>query len=110
LGPPTPTADLIDDPLTLATAPRKLIGELIPKLNKRMTATGTALGDPNISAGKVLQISGVGVQFGGRWRVTEATHTLDSGGYHTQFQLRKEIWFGAIPPAAQGAIPVRVSF
>ncbi|MBV9201150.1 MAG: hypothetical protein JO320_23275 [Alphaproteobacteria bacterium] len=109
-GPSTPSADLIDDPLTLATAPRKLVSELIPKLNKRLTATGTTLGDPGIIAGKVLRITGVGVQFGGLWRVTEATHTLDSGGYRTHFELRKEIWFGSIPLPAQGAIPVRVSF
>src|ERR1700733_1635614 len=109
-GPSTPTADLIDDPLTLATAPRKLISELIPKLNKRLTAAGSTLGDPNIQAGKVLQIGGVGVQFGGLWRVTEATHTIDSSGYRTHFELRKEIWFGSIPAPAQGAIPVRLSF
>lgn len=104
------SADLIDDPLTLATAPRKLVSELIPKLNKRLTATGTTLGDPRIIAGKVLRIAGVGVQFGGLWRVTEATHTLDGGGYRTHFELRKEIWFGSIPASAQGAIPVRFSF
>lgn len=109
-GPSTPSADLIDDPLTLATAPRKLVSELIPKLNKRLTATGTTLGDPGIIAGKVLRITGVGVQFGGLWRVTEATHTLDSNGYRTHFELRKEVWFGSIPAPAQGAIPVRVSF
>ena len=102
--------DLIDDPLTLATAPRKLVSELIPKLNKRLTATGSTLGDPVIRAGAVLQITGVGVQFGGLWRVTEATHTIDSSGYRTHFELRKEIWFGSIPLPAQGAIPVRVSF
>jgi hypothetical protein len=109
-GPSTPSADLIDDPLTLATAPRKLVSELIPKLNKRLTATGGTIGDPAIRAGRVLRITGVGVQFGGLWRVTEATHTIDSSGYRTHFELRKEIWFGSIPAPAQGAIPVRVSF
>jgi hypothetical protein len=108
LGPPG--LHFITEPLTLATAPRKLIGELLPKLNKRLTATGTALGDPTIRAGNVLQITGVGVQFGGLWRATEATHTLDSGGYRTHFELRKEIWFGSIPAPAQGALPVRVTF
>jgi phage protein D len=110
LAPSTPSADLIDDPLTLATAPRKLVSELIPKLNKRLTATGGTIGDPAILAGRVLRITGVGVQFGGLWRVTEATHTIDSSGYRTHFELRKEIWFGSIPAPAQGAIPVRLSF
>jgi hypothetical protein len=109
-GPSQPGADLIDDPLTLATAPRKLVSELIPKLNKRLTGTGATLGNPDIQAGKVLSIAGVGVQFGGLWRVTEATHTIDSSGYRTHFELRKEIWFGSIPAPAQGALPVRMSF
>lgn len=107
---PVPSTHLIKDPLTLVTAPRRLISELIPKLNKRVTATGSTLGDPGIQAGKVLRITGVGVQFGGLWRVTEATHTIDGGGYHTHFTARKEIWFGSIPAPAQGASPVRVAF
>jgi hypothetical protein len=101
---------LIDDPLTLTTAPRKLVSELIPKLNKRITATAGTIGDPRIQAGRVVRIRGAGVQFGGLWRVTEATHTLDHGGFRTHFELRKEIWFGSIPAPAQGAVPVRVSF
>lgn len=105
-----PTQHLIKDPLTLATAPRRLISELLPKLNKRITATGSTLGDPNIQAGNVLRIQGVGVQFGGLWRVTEADHTVDVNGYQTHFALRKEIWFGSIPAPAQGAFPVRLTF
>lgn len=107
---PVPTTHFLTDPLTLASAPRKLIGEIIPKLNQRITATGMALGDPAIRAGNVLQVTGVGQQFGGLWRVTEATQTIDANGYHTHFKLRKEIWFGSIPAPAQGALPVRVSF
>ena len=38
------------------------------------------------------------------------THTLDSSGFRTQFEARKEIWFGSIPLADQGAVPVRLSF
>lgn len=105
-----PTDHLIKDPLTLATAPRRLIAELIPKLNKRITASGHVLGDPTIRGGSVLKITGTGEQFGGLWRVTEATHTIDGGGYHTHFEARKEIWFGSIPPPAQGAVPIRASF
>ena len=51
---------------------------------------------------------GRGRQFGGLYRVTQATHTVDSGGYRTSFEARKEIWFGSIPLSAQGANPVRV--
>jgi hypothetical protein len=95
--------------MTPSSIPRKLVAELIPKLNKRLTATGSTLGDTRIRAGAVLRIEGVGEEFGGLYRVTNATHTLDQGGYRTGFEARQEIWFGSIPPADQGAVPVRMS-
>ena len=64
------------------------------------------MGDPRIRAGTVLRLEGLGEEFGGLYRVTQATHTLDSGGYRTSFDVRKEIWFGSIPKREQGAWPV----
>jgi len=80
-----------------ATAPKKLLSELLPRLNNRLTASGSTIGDPKIKAGKVINIDGIPGQFGGKYRITTATHTLDSGGYKTQFDMRKEVWFGSIP-------------
>ncbi|MBA2673557.1 hypothetical protein [Ramlibacter sp.] len=101
---------MIEEPLTLTSIPRKLISEIIPKLNRRLTATGTVLGEPGMRAGEVLRIEGVGEEFGGLYRVTSVTHTIDGGGFRTAFGLRKDIWFGSIPLADQGAVPLRVSF
>jgi hypothetical protein len=101
---------MVQEPLSPASAPRRLVSELIPKLNKRLTATGSTLGDPRIQAARVLRVEGVGEQFGGLWRVTEATHTFDASGYRTAFEARKEIWFGSIPSASQGAVRVRAPF
>jgi hypothetical protein len=101
---------LINEPLTPTSIPRKLVSELIPKLNRRLTASGTVLGDPAIRAGNVLRIEGVGEEFGGLYRATSVTHTVDGGGFRTHFEARKEIWFGSIPLADQGAVPVRLSF
>jgi len=99
---------LIKEPVTPVSAPRKIISELIPKLNQRLTGAGSAIGDPRIRAGTVIRLEGLGQQFGGLYRVISATHTLDSGGYHTSFEVRKEIWFGSIPLPQQGAVPVHV--
>jgi len=101
---------LIEEPMTPLSIPRKLVAELLPRVNKRLTATGSTLGDPRIRAGSVLRIEGVGEEFGGLYRVTGVTHTLDQGGFRTAFEARKEIWFGSIPLADQGAVPVRVGF
>ncbi len=80
-----------------ATAPKEILGELLPRLNNRLTASGSAVGDPRIKAGKVINFDGLGERFGGRYRVTSATHTIDGGGYRTQFDARKEVWFGSLP-------------
>ncbi len=105
----TPANYLIEDPVTLVSAPGKIISELIPRLNNRLTGSGSTIGDPRIRAGSVLRLEGIGVQFGGLYRVTSATHTIDSGGYRTNFEVRKEIWFGSIPLALQGAVKAQVS-
>lgn len=100
--------DLINKPVSLLSAPRKIVGELLPRLNNRLTGQGSTIGDPRIRAGIVLRMEGLGQQFGGYHRVTSATHTIDSGGYRTSFETRKEIWFGSIPPVEQGSVPIRL--
>jgi phage protein D len=108
-GPVDPGAsdsEELEEALNLYSAPRVLVSELIPRLNERLTASGSTVGDPRIVAGAVLRIEGVGEQFGGLYRVTSATHTLDTGGFTTRFDARKEIWFGSIPLAEQGAVRV----
>ncbi|MGH8603192.1 MAG: hypothetical protein ACREXR_10595, partial [Gammaproteobacteria bacterium] len=94
-------------PVSLLTAPRQIVSSLLPRLNERLTGQGSTIGDPRIKAGTVLQLEGIGKQFGGRYRVTSASHSLGSGGYTTSFEVRKDIWFGSIPPFEQGAVPVR---
>jgi phage protein D len=103
-----PSQFLIAEPVTPASAPRKILGELIPKLNRRLTGTATTVGDPRIVGGSVVRLEGVGERFGGLYRVTEATHRIDASGYSTGFSVRKEIWFGSIPLPEQGALPVRI--
>lgn len=104
-----PSEVVVGQPVTLASAPRTIVSELIPKLNQRLTGSGSCVGDPRIVAGSVVRLEGLGVQFGGLYRVTSATHTLDSSGYRTSFEARKEIWFGSIPLPEQGASPVKVN-
>jgi hypothetical protein len=104
----TPGLMLVDEPVSLLSAPRVILSKLIPRLNQRLTGSGSTIGDPRIRAGAALCLEGIGEQFGGLYRVTSATHSLDSGGYRTQFEARKEIWFGSIPLLEQGAVPVKL--
>ena len=92
-----------------ATAPKKILSELLPRLNSRLTCTGSTVGDPRIKALSVISCDNVGDQFSGLYRVTSATHTFDSGGYRTQFEGRKEVWFGPppLPKSASGLFRVQ---
>lgn len=85
------------DAIGAATAPKTLLSELLPRLNNRLTASASTIGDPRIKASKVINIDGIPGQFGGKYRITSATHSIDGSGYKTQFDMRKEVWFGSIP-------------
>jgi phage protein D len=100
---------LVGQPVTLTDAPRTILGELLPRLNRRLTASGSVVGDARVRAGGVVRIEGVGEQYGGLYRATSVTHTVDTGGWRTSFEARKEIWFGSVPLPEQGAVPLRVA-
>src|SRR5262249_52781253 len=66
---------------------RVAIGELRRRLNSRMTARGSAVGDPRLRAGRVIAVTGVGPDFGAStWRMTSVAHTLGESGYRTVFE------------------------
>ncbi|MEZ4625413.1 MAG: hypothetical protein R2843_11630 [Thermomicrobiales bacterium] len=77
--------------------PKKLLSELLPRLNNRLTGSGSAVGNLEIKAGRVIELLGLGDQFSGLYRITSATHTIDAGGFGPASMPRKEIWFGSIP-------------
>jgi hypothetical protein len=98
-------------PTSYATAPRKILTELLPKLNNRLTGSGTTVGDPRLKASRVVRLEGLGDQFSGLYRVTSTTHSFDGSGYKTSFQARKEVWFGSIPaPKAGGLVRLQGRF
>ena len=84
-------------PTGFGNSVREILSELLPRLNNRLTGSGTTIGNPAIKPGKVINLVGLGSQFGGLYRITSATHTFDGGGYKTSFKVRKEVWFGGIP-------------
>jgi phage protein D/phage baseplate assembly protein gpV len=54
--------------------------------NAYLAAEGTCDGDPRIKAGVLLQISGVGKNYSGTYRVAKSVHVIrGGGGYETQW-------------------------
>jgi phage protein D len=52
--------------------------------------TGTVPGLPDLRAGTVIFLDGMGDRFSGYYFVTATTHTIGDGGYTTQFECRRE--------------------
>jgi phage protein D len=55
-----------------------------------VTGSGSVVGLPDLRAGCVVFIAGVGRRFSGRYFVTGSTHTIGDGGYTTRFECRRE--------------------
>jgi uncharacterized protein len=81
----------IASPADIATSALKIYRSLRNRLNGRLTGSGSAVGDPRIRAGAVIRLEGLGPDFSSDYRVTAATHTVDVGGYRTNFEVCKEI-------------------
>ena len=69
----------------------KLAKEILEGIAKDMVkGTGSVPGLPDIRAGTVLLIDGLGKRFSGRYFVIGTTHTIGDSGYTTQFECRRE--------------------
>ncbi len=55
-----------------------------------LTGSGSTIGLPDLRAGTVLFLDGLGQRFSGRYFVTGTTHTIGDSGYTTQFECRRE--------------------
>jgi phage protein D len=65
--------------------------ETLERIAKDMVkGTGSTVGLPDLRAGSVVQMDGLGERFSGRYFVTSTTHTIGDGGYTTQFESRRE--------------------
>jgi uncharacterized protein len=54
-----------------------------------VTGEGKCVGNPDIKAGSVVEIKGLGDRFSGLYYVVSCTHSILAGGYHTFFTARR---------------------
>jgi Bacteriophage probable baseplate hub protein len=69
---------------TLATSTLKAI------IKEMVKGNGSTVGLTALRAGIVVQISGLGERFSGKYFITATTHTIGESGYTTQFECRRE--------------------
>jgi phage protein D len=53
--------------------------------------SGSSVGLPELRAGQVVTMKGLGARFNGDYRLTKTTHSLGNSGYTTTFDARKEV-------------------
>jgi phage protein D len=54
-----------------------------------ITGHGSCIGMPELVARIVVNLQGLGKRFSGNYYVTSATHTIDAGGYRTEFDVKR---------------------
>jgi uncharacterized protein len=65
--------------------------ETLERIAKDMVkGTGSTVGLPDLRAGSIVEINGLGERFSGRYFATATTHTIGDSGYTTQFECRRE--------------------
>ena len=86
------TKELItNQPVETPQEAKTLSTEALERNAKEMlTAKGSTVGLPDLVAGSVVGVDGVGRRFSGRYFVTSTTHTIGDGGYTTRFDCRRE--------------------
>lgn len=82
---------ITDRPVHTPDEAKTLAIETLERIAKDLvTGTGSVVGLPDIRAGGVLQLTGLGKRFSGRYFVTTTTHAVNDSGYTTQFGCRRE--------------------
>ncbi len=82
---------VVDDPIeTQDEAKAKAVGILSDLAGDLITGRGSTVGLPDLRAGRLIVLKGLGLRYTGRYLVTETTHTMGSGGYQTEFSARLE--------------------
>jgi phage protein D len=68
------------------------IAKIVQMMTGTVGASGEVRGNPNILAGKKLEVKGVGQRFAKEYRVEKATHRIGGkDGYKTSFELKQVI-------------------
>jgi phage protein D/phage baseplate assembly protein gpV len=74
----------VDNPLSALQLAKAVLSDLLEGLYE---GQGTCIGLPGLTAGKYLEIRGVGKRFSGTYRVRKVAHRIDGNGFGTEFSI-----------------------
>jgi phage protein D len=82
---------VVNQPVFTKRQAERRARDLLRERQKHMVqVTAKTIGLPDLRAGQVVAIQGVGARFSGLYFVTATTHMLDDTGYTTEFNARRE--------------------
>jgi uncharacterized protein len=88
---------VVDAPVASVEEAQRLAEALLAeRAYEFLTGHGKAIGLPDLRPGDNVEIDGLGERFSGMYYVTKTTHSLDSRGLLTEFDVRKT-YEGKIP-------------
>ena len=80
-----------DEPVFTSKEARKRAEAILLDRHKEIVkASATCIGLPDLRAGQLVQIEGVGCRLSGTYFITDTTHTIGDAGYTTKFNARRE--------------------
>src|SRR6185436_10195217 len=82
---------ITDKPVSTDDEAKKLALASLDMIAKEMVkGNGATIGLPDLRAGGVVEMDGMGKRFSGRYFLTATTHAIGDGGYTTNFECRRE--------------------
>ena len=90
---------VVDEPIfTNCEALERAISILLDQTKMIVTATVKTVGLPDLRAGQIVTISGLGARLSGKYFIKKTKHTIDDNGYITEFDCRRESFLGGGTP------------
>lgn len=74
----------VENPFDAVIVAKAMLSNLLEGMYE---GTGDCIGIPSLKAGDYIAIRGVGKRFSGTYRTRRVTHRIDSGGFHTRFEI-----------------------
>ncbi len=74
----------VSDHLEGAALAKSVLQQLLEGLYE---GSGSCIGMPQLRAGDMIEIRGLGKRFSGKYRLRRVTHTIDDSGYRTTFEV-----------------------
>jgi phage protein D/phage baseplate assembly protein gpV len=74
----------ISNPVQAVAVAKAVLSNLLEGMYE---GSGSCIGVPELSAGRFVQIAGVGRRFSGTYRLRKVTHRIDASGFRTDFSI-----------------------